>query len=236
MREAAEMMRRSFRTLLAICPLVLLWMAGVASAQSYRVEKIAAAPPEELAPAVRDALAGEGLRVAGPSGTLCELWLRKVVPGKAVPPQELGVTLGQLTEGTLVGAIRFPADVKDYRRQRVKAGVYTLRYALIPVDGNHYGVATQRDFLLAAPASEDQSPATVTLRAALALGRKTTGTSHSSVWSLAGIDAQPASLPAVVHQEEGDLWVLEFSAQVQSGSAASPVGMALVVVGASPEA
>ncbi len=229
------MMRRPFGTLLAICPSLLLLMAGVASAQSYRVEKIAAAPPEELAPAVRDVLAGEALRVAGSSGTLCELWLRKVVPGKATPTQELGVTLGQLAEGTLVGAIRFPADVKDFRRQRVKAGVYTLRYALIPVDGNH-GVAPQRDFLVAGPASVDQSPATVTFQAALVLGRKTTGTNHPSVWSLAGIDAQPASLPTVAHQEDGDLWVLEFSAQVQSGSAASPVAMALVVVGVAPEA
>jgi len=231
------MMRRSswIRSSLHVASLVLL-LTGVASAQSYKVEKIAAALPQELAPAVREALAGEVLRVIGPQGTLCELWLRKVVPAKANPTQELGITLGQLAEGTLVGAVRFPADVKDYRQQRVKAGVYTLRYALIPVDGNHQGVAPQRDFLLASPASADQGANAISRDATLALSRKATGTSHPSVWSLAALDSAPASLPAMAHQEDGDMWLLEFRAQVQSGNSASPVVMVLVVVGHAPEA
>jgi hypothetical protein len=197
------------------------------------VEKIAAAPPEELAPAVRDVLTGEVLRVVGPGGTLCELWLRKAVPAKAVPTQELGVILGQLAEGTLVAAIRFPTEVKDYRRQRVKAGVYTLRYALVPVDGNHEGVAPQRDFLLAAPVSADLDPATVSRDAALNLSRKTTGASHPSVWSLGPSDAPPASPPAILHQGEGDMWLLQFVMTLNPGSR---VAVTLVVVGHAPEA
>lgn len=231
------MMRRPSRILLAVCvPCVLLLVAGTASAQSYKVEKVTEAAPQELAPAVREALAGEALRVVGPNGTLAELWLRKAIPAKVNPSQELGVSLGQLAEGTLVAAVRFPANLKDYRRQQVKPGVYTLRYALIPVDGNHQGVAPQRDFLLASPAAVDQSPDTITRDATLDLSRKTTGTKHPSVWSLAAVEGQPASLPAVIHQEDGDLWVLEFRAQIQSGSAASAVAMALVVVGSAPEA
>ncbi len=233
MREAAGMMRRSFRTLLAICPLVLLWMAGVASAQSYRVQIVAAAPPEELSPAVREALAGEALRVTGPQGTLCELWLRKQVPAKASPSQEFGIAYGQLAQGTLVGAIRFPGDVNDYRAQHVKAGVYTLRYALVPVDANHYGVAPQRDFLLAAPASADPDPVTVSRDAVLNLSRKTTGASHPSVWALGPSDAPPASPPAIFHQDDGDMWLLQFAITLQPGSR---VAATLVVVGHAPEA
>jgi hypothetical protein len=231
------MMRRSssIRWSVNVAALVLL-VAGVASAQSYKVEKIAAAPPQELAPAVREALAGEALRVVGPQGTLCEFWLRKVMSAQANPSQEVDVTLGQLAEGTLLGAVRFPADVKDYRSQRIKAGVYTLRYALIPTDGNHYGVAPQRDFLLASPASADQSADTVSRDATLALSRKATGTNHASVWSLAALDSPPASLPAMAHQEDGDMWLLEFRAPVQSGSSVSRAAMALVVVGHAPEA
>ncbi len=221
------------RSSVNLASLVFL-VAGAASAQSYKVEKITAAPPQELAPAVREALAGEALRVAGPQGTLCELWLRKVVPGRANPAQEADVSLVQLAEGTLVGAVRFPADVKDYRQQQVKAGVYTLRYALLPPDGNHYGVAPQRDFLLAAPASADQSADTISRAATLALSRKATGTSHPSVWSLTELGGPPASLPAMAHQEDGDMWLLEFRVPVQSGNSAFPVAMALVVVGYAP--
>lgn len=217
---------------LFLAPTLLLF-AGAASAQGYKVETIAAAPPQELSPAVREALAGEALRVTGPQGTLCELWLRKQVPAKASPSQEFDITYGQLAQGTLVGAIRFPGDVNDYRAQHVKAGVYTLRYALVPVDANHYGVAPQRDFLLAAPASADPDPATVSRDAVLNLSRKTTGASHPSVWALGPSDAPPASPPAIFHQDDGDMWLLQFAITLQPGSR---VAATLVVVGHAPEA
>jgi hypothetical protein len=217
--------------------LLLICLSGTAAAQSYKVEKTTAPVPEEAAAPVRETLAGEALRVTGPNGIVCELWLRKAVPGKRAPAQELGVVYGQLAEGTLVGVIRFPSEVKDYRRQRVKAGVYTLRYAIIPVDGNHQGVAPQRDFVIAAPASADKSPATVTRDATIDLGRKTTGTNHPSVWSLAAVESGSDN-PAVKHVEDGDLWVLHFRAQLapESGGATTALPMALVVVGAAPEA
>jgi hypothetical protein len=224
-----------FTTLLLV---LVLGPAGNAAAQTYKVETVSAAAPQELAPAVREVLSGDALRVVGPNGPLCEIWLRKVVPGQARATQELGITYGQLAEGTLVGAIRFPAEVKDYRRQRVNPGVYTLRYALLPVDGNHLGVAPQRDFLLAAPAAADQAPTNLTRDPTIALGRKTTGTNHPSVWSMAAVEGESASLPVMTHQEDSDLWVLEFRVQVQSGKNAAPsaVSMALVVAGYAPEA
>ena len=230
------MTRRFSSALLMVQVLAAVLLAvGVAAAQSYKVEKVTEAAPQELAPAVRQALHGEALRVVGPNGTLCEIWLRKVVPAKATATQELGIVYGQLAEGTLVAAVRFPVEVKDYRRQRVKPGVYTLRYALVPVDGSHLGVAPQRDFLVAAPAAADQSPDSLTRDAALNLGRKTTGTSHPSVWSLSV--AEPSGAPVITHQEDGDLWVLQFRVQMQSGnSSPSTVPMALVVVGYALEA
>jgi hypothetical protein len=205
---------------------------STAAAQSYKVEKAALAPPQELSPAVRDALGGEALRVTGPNGVLCEVWLRKAVPTKASATQALGVTFGQLDEGTMVGAIRIPAEVRDYRRQRIKPGVYTLRYALVPADANHMGVSPQRDFLLASPAAADQDPATVSREDTLKLSRQTLRTNHPSVWSLGPSQSDAASLPAITHQEDGDLWVLSFSVPGSGGA----LGMGLVVVGSAPEA
>jgi len=213
-------------TFIAFC------FSASASAQSYKVESVTEPAPPELSAAVRDALVVEALRVTGPGGTLCEVWLRKAVPAKPAAAEALGITFGQLDEGTLVGAIRFPAEVKDYRRQRVKPGVYTLRYALLPTDGNHMGVAPQRDFLLASPAAVDQDPATVSRDDTLKLSRKTTGTQHPSVWRVGPAFSDPASLPAVTHQEEEDLWVLGFSLPGATGR----LVMGLVVIGSAPEA
>jgi hypothetical protein len=211
----------------------LLSIAGSAAAQSYKAEILNEAPPQELAASVRDTLASTGIRVTGPGGPICDLWLRKAIPASASPAQELGVTYPQLAQGTLVGVMRLPADVKDYRKQRVKAGVYTLRFAITPENGSHMGVAPQRDFLLASPAADDRDPATLTLDQTLALSKKTTGSSHPSVWSLSSAESSPKSLPSVFHMDDGDMWLVEF--QVTLG-ASGHVNMALVVVGFAPEA
>jgi hypothetical protein len=221
------------RTLLTLFALMLCGAARV-SAQGYKIESAAVAAPAELSAAVRDALSPQGLRVSGPSGVVCEIWLRKTVPGQAAA-QNLGVVYTQISEGTLVAAIRFPADIKDYRRQSVKAGVYTLRYALSPVNGNHQGVAPQRDFLLAIPAAADQDPANVSAAQTIELSKKSTSTNHASVWSLMPAAGAASEAPAVTHDSDADLWIAQFSIPIAAGGAAAPVRMGLVVVGFGPE-
>src|SRR5207253_102571 len=146
-----------FCLFLALC----LAAAESAAAQSYKAEALSEPPPSELAAPVRNAVSATGIRVTGPSGALCDIWLGKAVPGKANAPQSLGVVFPQFAQGTLMAVIRFPNSVKDYRKQLIKAGVYTLRYALAPENGNHMGVAPQRDFVLASPAAADQDPSTL---------------------------------------------------------------------------
>ncbi|HEX8879380.1 MAG TPA: hypothetical protein VF749_05085 [Candidatus Acidoferrum sp.] len=229
---------KTFASRTLLFSLVLtLWLsaAGNAAAQSYKAEALNEPPPSELAASVQSALSPTGIRVTGPSGALCDIWLGKAVPGKANAPQSLGVAFPQFAQGMLMGAIRFPGSVKDYRKQLIKAGVYTLRYALLPENGNHLGVAPQRDFVLASPAAGDQDPTTLTIDQTLALSRKATGSNHPSVWSLAPSEDHPKSLPSVFHLDDGDLWLVEFQLPLQ-GATTSPLSMALVVVGSAPEA
>src|ERR1700682_1818716 len=201
----------------------------------YPTYMISTAAPSEVSAAIRETLSDKGFRVNGPSGALCEIWLRKVVPAKDAP-QQLGVVYGQIAEGTLVGVVRFPVDVKDYRQQPVKAGVYTLRYALLPQNGNHLGVSPNRDFLLASPASADQKPATVSVEEDLSLRRQSAGTGHPSAWSLAGT-TEEAQTPKMLHQEDPDLWIVGFGLNLQSAPNNLTVRPAwLGVVGHAPEA
>jgi hypothetical protein len=223
---------------IASCALVaLLGLAGglwamPAAAQSYRIEKKTEAPPAGISPAVRATLSPNALVVTDSKGLLCEIWLRQPLPAIASPAQQLGVTFNQIAPGTLVGAVRFAADVTDYRDQTIHSGVYTLRYNLSPVDGNHQGVAPQRDFLLAIPAADDPDPATLTSDQTIALSRKSTTTSHPSVWSLGPVDSATSSLPAMEHHDEDNSWAADF--QIQA-TADSPIRMSLVVSGQSPD-
>ena len=240
---AAAFRRAATPGLLAVtvtaCGLFLADVAAAAQTPAYKVEKSSAPPPTELSAAVRDALAPDVLRVTNVPPVLggnlpeplCEIWLRKFVPAAASPVKDLGITFGQIAEGTLVGAIRFSAPIKDYRNQAIPAGVYTLRYALIPVDGNHLGIAAQRDFLLLGPAAKDSDPATLTRDQTLDLSREASGTGHPSVWSLGPPDAGAGTLPAVAHQQGNDTWALAFNLSVAGG----PVPMALVIVGHAPD-
>lgn len=203
-----------------------------AAAQTSQVEPGAAAAPNELAPAIRDALAGQALRVSGPAGAICEIWLRNVVPAIVPTGQTLGIVFPQLADGTLIGAIRFVGAASDFRRQQIKPGVYTMRYALQPVDGNHLGLSPNRDFVLLAPAAVDTSLATVTGKDLYTLSRKASGTGHPSVWNLVAAEGASKKLPAMAHINEGDLWVIYFQiALAPAGGAAAPVTLGLVIVG-----
>jgi hypothetical protein len=212
---------------------LLLHGAAVAAAADYQAQAFSAPPPEELAAPVRDALSSDAVRVSDPRGPLCEIWLRKALPAQASPTQALEIAYPQLAEGTLVGALRIATQTTDYRSQQIKPGVYTLRYALMPVDGNHYGVAPNRDFLLLVPAAADPSPAMIPRDDLLKLSRKASGTGHGSVWSLSQMDSPPAAVPSLAHQEDPDTWVLYFRVPLERGSA--PLTMGLIVVGHAPE-
>jgi hypothetical protein len=208
-----------------------------AGAQEYKAEAVELAPPQELSAAVRESLTMQAIRVVGPEGPLCEIWLRKVVPRRAAPSPELGVAYPDLAEGTLVGAVRFPTGGKDYKRLRVAPGVYTMRYALHPVDGNHLGVSLFRDFFLLAPAGADTSPASVTGDDLLRLGRAASGSSHPSVWSLVEVEESGDALPRMAHREEEGHWCVYFRLTwAEPGGPTSEKVFALVVVGSAPEA
>ena len=227
-------MKLLYRRALPIFFMLMLCATARVSAQNYKIESAAVSAPAELSAAVRDSLSPQALRVTGPSGVICEIWVRKTIPGQAAT-QNLGVIYTQLQEGTLVAAIRFPAELKDYRRQNVKAGVYTLRYALSPVNGNHQGVAPQRDFLLAIPAAADQDPANITQAQIIELAKKSTSTNHPSVWSLMPGDGAASAAPGVTHDSDSDLWIAQFGISIAAGGAPTPVRMGLVVSGFGPE-
>jgi hypothetical protein len=209
--------------------LVVAGFAVTASAQ-FKVDSSATPAPQELNAAIRDTLAGNALHVTGPSGALCEIWLRKSISPAATPDTSLGVNFGQIPQGALIGAIKFDAKGSDYRNQPIQPGVYTLRFMLQPVDGNHQGVSPYRDYLLAVPATLDTSAADLTTDNLLKLSRKAAGTGHPSVWSLVPADSAPATLPGIAHQSDTDAWVVFFQAPLPT-----PTKMGMIVSGHAPE-
>ncbi|MCX6620318.1 MAG: hypothetical protein NTY38_04445 [Acidobacteria bacterium] len=163
-----------------VCSLAL---AGIAAFGQYKTEA-GGAVPREVAPSIAAALDKTGVKIMGPAGEASELWLRSALPAGKADGGE-GITFTEIPLSAVIGVIRFAAGATDRRGQPLKAGVYTLRYNRMPVDGAHQGAAPQRDFLVLAPAEADQdlnaAPAYADL---MNLGRKASGTPHPAVLSI----------------------------------------------------
>jgi hypothetical protein len=226
-------MLRTVRGLAAAALLAAL--PAVASAQ-YAVKETSAAPPAEVKEPVRKLLGDKALQVTDAKGTvLCELWFRKEIPAKATPQQvKNGLTYREIPETTLVGVIRITdALPSDYRKQKIKAGVYTLRLAFQPMDGDHMGTAPNAEFLLAVPAAMDKGVATMEPKELHELSTKASGTAHPAVFLLFPEKGPDAPKMA---KKEGDHWVLTTKLNAVAGSEKATIGIGLTLIGVSSAA
>lgn len=186
--------------------ILCLTLAASAAFGQYKSEP-SGAPPSELAPAIGQALEQHGTKILSSDGKVyCEVWFRTSLPAGPKSSEE-SVTLPSIPHGTLLAAIRFPAQAADRRGQSIKPGVYTLRYSLQPLNGDHLGVSPQRDFLVMVPAADDKDlNATPNFDTLMAMSRKASGTPHPAVLSLW---SAPASDPVPNFAKQGDTdWVL----------------------------
>ena len=190
----------------------------------YKAESIGELKEATAAEAVRGALEPKGLRALDDKGkAICEVWFSKGIP--TIKNEVPGASFGQIPEGAFIGVINFPSNNSDFRGQGIKAGFYTLRYALILQDGNHLGVSSARDFFLLCPIGEDKDPSTqLKTEDLLKLSRNASGTGHPTVWFV-GQPASDKDLPKVVKNEHGHV-ILETKITTKSGSLA--IGMIVV--------
>ena len=199
-------------------------LAAAFAQGTYKVEAIGPAPGDVPAP-IQTALENQGVRVSSAQGALCEVWLSKMLPTHSNPNASSDVLYGALPEGAFVGVLHFPNAASDYRSQSIKAGFYTLRYALIPQDGNHMGVSANRDAFLLVPVAADSDPAKVlAFQDEVKLSQQASGTPH--VGFLLGAPVNAATFPSVVKDDSGN-WDLQLKGHGLGGD----LPLAFTVVG-----
>lgn len=192
-----------------------------------RVEKIGPAPTGQFPDSIAKLLEKSGYRVALPDGTVvCELWFRTAIPATTGHDVE-GANYPELSSSEFVGAMIVPKQIGDFRGQTIAPGAYGLRYELLPNDGNHMGVAQNRDFLLLTPAVEDKDPTgQLSFEQMVALSAKAAGTAHPAALSMVQPDGD--TYPAIYKNDDG---FYVFVAKLKTGTGELPVG--LVVKGQS---
>lgn len=171
---------------------------------------------------------GNRLKLAD-GNVLCDIWLRKSTPAQKANKESEGRLYSDLSESTLIGVISFPKAATDFRGQPIAAGTYTLRYELMPDDGNHLGVAPDRDFLLLVPAALDPDPgALFKFDELVQMSRKATGTNHPGPLSLTQASGSATSFT----RDAEDHWMFSSVLKLDSGK---DLLFALIVKGAAAQ-
>jgi hypothetical protein len=223
-----------------VLTLVICVLARAAVAQeSYKVSVFKQAAPEAAAAGIRGLLNAEGLRIQDDQGqTLAEIWLRKTIPASEKPSGPKGaVLLPFLADGELIGVLQYASEGHDYRDQPIAKGLYTLRYGLQPVNGDHLGVSTFRDYLLLLPAAKDTKSDLPPRKQLEQRSAESAGTSHPAVLLLQGASTGASkTIPAMIRDAEKNTWsvAIPLRVQVKGESEAIRQPVLLVVVGAAP--
>lgn len=208
-------MRKSILLGILVSASLISAIAGAA-----KVDRIDRPSDSPVPAAVWDVLDTKGYRLTLEDGsTACDIWLRKSLPNSGAKEVE-GVLFPEIAPSTLVGLISFAKPATDFRGQPIKAGFYNLRYALLPNDGNHLGVAPSRDFVLLVPTSADPDPgAQFKFEELVNLSKKATGTNHPGPLSLVQADS---SIPGISHDDQ-DHWI--FSIKISTSGDQIPIGL-----------
>jgi hypothetical protein len=213
--------------------LLFVAVPGRAADAQYSIKLANSSLPKELHQSIAKVL-GEGSvqLVDDKGGVVCELWFRKDLPVKATPAQlSNGLTYRELEETTLVGAVRYDQQATDYRKQKIKPGVYTLRLGFQPMDGDHMGTAPYGEFCLLVPAKLDEKTDVIDAKELRELSAKAIGGSHPGVLLLFP-NEKPEETPKLV-SKGNNTWVLTMKEPVSVDGKKVPeaLGIGLTLVG-----
>jgi len=223
-------MRRTIRW--AVTAALLAAGTAWAAEGNYSAKTVKTPVPKEIQEDIAKQLSDQAVQLLDGKGTLlAEVWLRKELPAQATPAQlKKGLTYRQIRETTLLGAIRFDQPGSDYRKQKIKPGVYTLRLGFQPRDGDHMGTAPYPDFCLVVRASDDKQAGPLKNAKQLQeLSNQATETSHPGVFLLFP-NRQPADTAKVIGKANGH-WMISLKAPAAVGGEKGTLGLGLVLIG-----
>ncbi len=218
-----------------LCALTLLALASTAHAQAkYSIKEAKTDLPKEVKPAVAKLLDDSAVQLLDDKGAVvCEVWFRKEVPATATAEQvKNGITLRDIPETTVLGALRVHKTMTDYRKQKIKEGVYTLRLGFQPADGDHMGTAPNNEFCLPVFADDDKEAAPMKPKELQEASAKVAGGTHPAVLLLF---PPAAKVPDKASLDKDDMndWLLTRPIEIKAGDAKAKIGLVLTLVGVS---
>jgi hypothetical protein len=165
--------------------LILLLMAAFGlHAADLTLKTAEAPPPKEIDPAIQKLLQPKSIQLLEGDQPAFQFWLVNELPLQS-KPSSAAKALDAVKQATLLGVVSVPKAQRDYRDDELAAGVYTMRFALQPQDGNHLGSAEFLYFAVLTPAKLDTKPDGITdYKSLVKASSKETSTDHPVILSL----------------------------------------------------
>ena len=183
------------RTLCFSTGIALFGAASLAASSAFTLKVVDKAPPAQLEAAIRANLQNKAVQLLNGDKPVYEFWLSSEIPLQS-RTASLAKALDALRQTELIGAVEIHGDQRDYRDDELRAGLYTMRFALQPQDGNHLGTAEFSYFALLTPAKLDPKPDGITTYKALVkASSKETATEHPVILSLRPASSDAGELP-----------------------------------------
>lgn len=207
--------------------------AGLASAAGeYTVAVSDKEPPAELTAEVREALAPKAYQVSGPDGAVYEFWFVPGLTSKANGPTAKDTLLG-VEEISLFGAVTVTdAEPHDFRDDPIDPGLFVLRMALQPKDGNHLGTAPFDTFAIMIPNARDGQLKDMRDHDTMVeLAQEGTIAEHPPILSLQPMEKIEGETPRIELNEEHEWEFLYLSFPIEAAGTKTELKVGLVVHG-----
>ncbi|MBI2803867.1 MAG: hypothetical protein HYX68_02665 [Planctomycetes bacterium] len=231
-------MIRTLRWLAPVfCGVLLFSAVSSQEGKKFSIKTTTTPVPKEIAEPIAKLLVNASVQLLDPAGKpICDVWFRKDIPAEATAAQiKSGVTFREVKQTEILGAIQFHAKWTDYRKQRIKPGVYTMRLAYQPTDGKHTAdVSEFQDFALIISAKADTKPFLLETKALADRSGDSLELAHPGVFML-WPNYKPARTPDLAARPKQH-WVLNsgLNLMVKGKATGKLMGIGLTLVGHSP--
>ena len=180
---------------LLLVTLLIFLQVNASTAADLALKVADKEPPKELDASIRAKLQTKAVQLLDGEKPVYEFWFSAEVLLQS-KPASAGKALDAIKQATLLGAVAVPRDQRDYRDDELRAGVYTMRFALQPQDGNHLGTSEFNYFAVLTPAKiDDKLEGISEYKALVKASSKETSTDHPVILSLRPVSSEPGDVP-----------------------------------------
>lgn len=177
---------------------IALFAAQAGFAGDLALKVVDKAPPKELDASIQKVLQGKAIQLAEGDQAVFEFWLVNDL-ALTSKPASAAKALDAVQQAALLGAVSVPKARRDYRDDEIAAGVYTMRFALQPQDGNHLGSSEYLYFAVLTPAKLDARPDGInSYKALVKTSSRETSTDHPVILSLRPASSEAGETPKLI--------------------------------------